>query len=106
MLCFTRHSISVSTKRMSDWACSKGRRCKSRTVLSADNFRKGPTGPPANQYFHTCNICRERPLCPLNGETPSTVRCASCYLNRDLQDFVDDNGVALFQSEISAWIGV
>ena len=89
----TMQRILHRQKGMESWACSRGGRCKSRTILSADNFRKGPTRPQANQYFRMCNICRQRPLCSLNtGEIPSTVRCTSCYDNRELQDFIDDNG--------------
>ena len=43
--------------------------------------------------FATRLLCRQRPLYSLNtGEIPSTVRCTSCYDNRELQDFIDDNG--------------
>ena|SRR5947207_12079734 len=76
---------------MENWVCSKGAKCKSRSVLSAENFRKRPTGPLAYEYWRTCNNCRRKPLRPLVNSS-ALRRCGFCRTDRELDDFVDANG--------------
>ena len=79
--------------------CSNGSRCLSRNFaqpLTADNFRKAPSGIRANQFFRLCNRCRKKPLCPRNNDARPHDRCTNCDRTRELQYFLDQNGIPLF----------
>ena len=83
--------------------CSNGSRCLSRNFdqpLTADNFRKAPSGTRANQFFRQCNRCRKKKPCPRNNDARPHDRCTSCRLTRELQYFLDSNGISLILQEL------
>ena len=79
--------------------CSNRGRCVSRRLaepLTDDNFRKASSGPRANQYYSLCNRCRNRPANARDSTARPQPRCSVCYSSRQLQYFLDSNGISHF----------
>ena len=93
------HTHRVQKKQtMTTRVCSNGSRCLSRNFaqpLTADNFRKAPSGTRSNQFFRLCNRCRKKNPCSRNNDVRPHERCTTCHLTRELQCFLDQNGISL-----------